>query len=175
MKKIYVAIATFVVLQGCGVDPVVQAEVNNLDARNRQIYAATPAADADYGTTPKDVSAQFKKYLEPLLKDPYSAQWSEATPPKKEYIFTETNSGYTFYPHITPEYGYSACITVNAKNSYGGYTGNKTYWAFFKNGIINKVAEAYPGEGKHISELDIIAGRGKNLSNQNPKPFIPCN
>lgn len=33
-------------------------------------------------------------------------------------------------------YGYSTCVFVNAKNSYGGYTGKQLYWAFIRNGQV---------------------------------------
>lgn len=177
MKKFCITTFTvFSLLQGCGtgVDPAIQSHVNNLDAKNREIYAATPTLDADYGIAPVDAETQIKEYLSLLLKDPYSAKWSKATTPKKEYIFKESNSGYTFYPNITPEYGYSSCIAVNAKNSYGAYGGQKMYWAFFKNGVITIVNEAYSGKAGLPSEAEIAANRGRNLSNPNPKPFNPC-
>ena len=34
------------------------------------------------------------------------------------------------------DYGYSVCSDVNARNSFGGYTGMKTRWFLIRNGTI---------------------------------------
>ncbi len=39
----------------------------------------------------------------------------------------------------SPVFGYSLC--VNAKNSYGGYTGNQLHWVFIKNNQVKRIQD----------------------------------
>jgi len=36
------------------------------------------------------------------------------------------------------QYGYATCYAINAKNSFGGYTGEKTHYILIKNDIVIK-------------------------------------
>lgn len=65
------------------------------------------------------------------LKDPESAR----------YTFQPTFKGYSQDGSLATNggrvlYGYVAPVLVNAKNSYGGYTGNHQYVFMFSNGVI---------------------------------------
>ena len=91
--------------------------------------SALPAVNADYGTYPEDYQSLIKKYFLKTLKDPESVRYSEFSIPRKEHAIKNAKE------HLAV-YGYSACVLVNAKNSYGGYTGNKQYWFLFRNGEI---------------------------------------
>ncbi|MDR5772865.1 MULTISPECIES: hypothetical protein [unclassified Caballeronia] len=38
-------------------------------------------------------------------------------------------------------YGYLVCTDINAKNSYGGYTGAKRRWFLIRNGAVVRYGE----------------------------------
>lgn len=66
-----------------------------------------------------------------ILKDPESAR----------YTFQPTFKGYSQDGSMSDSsggvrYGYVAPVLVNAKNSYGGYTGNQQYVFMFSGGIM---------------------------------------
>jgi len=69
-----------------------------------------------------------------VLKDPESARYRFGTP-KKAYV----NEGLAYGGGVA-WYGWLVDVAVNAKNSFGGYTGAKPYVALFKNGRVHKVA-----------------------------------
>jgi hypothetical protein len=84
----------------------------------------------DYGPRPPENHKEMEKeIILSYLKDPYSAQfssWAEAQP----NVMPETD----FSPN--PKLVWVTSVQVNAKNSYGGYTGDNT-WAFaWSNGKI---------------------------------------
>ncbi|HGM4966202.1 TPA: hypothetical protein ACKP0L_004543 [Pseudomonas putida] len=81
---------------------------------------------ADYGQYPNNYEQLVKQWTESSLKDPNSAIINKISKPRKEYIFQNR----------APVFGYSICALVNAKNSYGGYTGNQVYWIFINNGKV---------------------------------------
>lgn len=82
--------------------------------------------NADYGTYPGDHEKIVKDYLERLLKDPESARYRFIKGPIRAY------SSY-FGP---VQYGYGVCAEVNAKNSYGGYTGYKLHFFLMRYGTV---------------------------------------
>lgn len=82
-----------------------------------------------YGEKQKNYTTLIKKYFESTLKDPDSAKFYNFSKPKKEFIFNNKQ----------PMGGYSVCVEVNAKNSYGGYTGKQLHWLFFKDDQILRV------------------------------------
>lgn len=75
---------------------------------------------ADFGTLPAEqvYKAAIVDYFERTLKDPASAQfkWGE---PYKGYMGGKGLTGY--------HYGWVVPVEVNAKNSFGGYSGFKLY------------------------------------------------
>ena len=86
---------------------------------------------ANYGSLPSDYQQQIKDRISSVLKDPESARYA-FEPPFKGYSqdgsMSSTGGGVT--------YGYVAGVQVNAKNSYGGYTGNQLYVFIFSNGVM---------------------------------------
>ena len=93
------------------------------------IYKQTlPEKNAEYGLPPKNYEKTIKDYLAKSLKDPYSAHYSEFSTPRQEHVIYNKK----------PVYGYSVCVKVNAKNSYGAYIGNQVHWFFFKDGQITR-------------------------------------
>ena len=85
---------------------------------------------ANYGTYPDNYEALVKDYHGRKLKDPFSAQYQVLAPIE----------GYTRKAPIAGgepnSFGYMVLASVNAKNSYGGYTGWKPHWFFIMNGVV---------------------------------------
>lgn len=84
---------------------------------------------ADVGTQPNNYQALVESAVREKLKDPDSAKFSNFTNPRKEVMVENHNF----------IYGYSTCVLVNAKNSYGGYTGNQLYWVFIRNDKVLRI------------------------------------
>ena len=84
---------------------------------------------ADYGAYPSDYRAIVKRWYLQNLKDPASARFGRITRPLKEHAIRN---------QVRKEavYGYSVCARVNARNSFGGYTGFRTRWFLIRNGRI---------------------------------------
>lgn len=105
---------------------------------------------ADYGPIPsKSHQEQIRSTMETLLKDPESAKYRFSSP-KKDWI-----PRYHFDPVIKGQprlhgylFGWKIDFGINAKNSYGGYTGENPYMAFFENGELRGIFK--PGTHKDI-------------------------
>lgn len=95
-------------------------------------YAPKPeaAAVADYGTpmTASDMQSAADKYLTRVLKDPDSrrVEWGRSG---KVWVWAGLVGG-------GQKYGYGLEGLVNAKNSFGGYTGSKPYLFYFRDGNL---------------------------------------
>ena len=68
---------------------------------------------ADYGAFPTNYQEVIKKYVSTNLKDPESARYEFLTQPSRGYLLIHGR-----------KFGWTACVSVNAKNSYGGYSGS---------------------------------------------------
>jgi hypothetical protein len=113
LKKLL--IVTSVITAGCAAPPPAEEPPQAVDTKN-----------ANYGAYPTDYEALVKNWGSANLKDPDSARYSKISKPRKEYMFENKQ----------PFFGYSICAAINAKNSYGGYTGNQTYWFLIRDGKI---------------------------------------
>ena len=93
--------------------------------------ASTPAP-TDYGRVMNTEECRDLAiaYFNGSLKDPESATYRWA--PCKKTV----DIGPLFSPDIA---GYAIYMMVNAKNSYGGYTGEKGYNVVLKNGTVIRV------------------------------------
>lgn len=105
-------------LNGCALGPPTQEEL----------------ANADYGTpiTQERAERLAKDFLSRRLKDPYSAQYQWGTVSKGWIRNAPIHGGGLVF-------GYKLDVSVNAKNSYGGYVGFKPYIFIFHNGSIKTV------------------------------------
>ena len=81
---------------------------------------------ADYGPYPQDYEQIVKQHMQERLKDPDSAKYQFPGKPVAGY---EHIAGKT-------DFGWYLCPLVNAKNSYGAYTGYQQYYIMIKNGIV---------------------------------------
>lgn len=105
-----------------------------LDAQKEDAEFATAVKNinldtADTGKRPNNYQVLVENAIREILKDPESAKFSKFTNPRKEVMVENRNF----------VYGYSTCVFVNAKNSYGGYTGNQLYWAFIRNDKVLRI------------------------------------
>lgn len=101
-------------------------------------------ANADYGSAVSQDHAEtrIKQYFNGTLKDPSSAQY-QFSQVQKGYIIGSAAEGKPLFA------GYIISVNVNAKNSYGGYTGNQGYQFLFQNGALVKGLRLSPG-GVHM-------------------------
>lgn len=89
---------------------------------------------ANYGELPKNYKEQITNSLSSRLKDPYTAQFT-FLPPFKGYSQDgpwSPSGGKSYFGWVAP-------VLVNAKNSYGGYTGNQKYVFMFSGGVLYDV------------------------------------
>jgi hypothetical protein len=88
-------------------------------------------AAANYGTEIEQsgCEARVKTVMEMYLKDPASATYKFGVCQK---------AGWNSVPimGIPKQYGYELSAHINAKNSYGGYTGAKFYKFLIRDGVI---------------------------------------
>lgn len=90
----------------------------------------------DVGTLPDDYVEQIKNRGAASLKDPYSAVWQIGS--RSDAQIAQCAIG--IYGQFN---GWRVPVCVNAKNSYGGYTGNKCGFAWFANGRLQRGSD-YP-------------------------------
>ncbi len=89
-------------------------------------------ADIDYGTYPENYKEIISDYMQSKLKDPESARYHYFDGPEKNPITPEE-------PGNTGVFGYSMLVLINAKNSFGGYTGGQCYIVRMRNGVVHNV------------------------------------
>ena len=90
--------------------------------------SAEELANADYGSYPNDYKKIVKSYMQGILKDPGSAQYRLLKSPRQVWA--------SYFGPV--QYGYATCYAINAKNSFGGYTGEKTHYILIKNDVVIK-------------------------------------
>lgn len=79
---------------------------------------------ANYGKKPVNYENLVKEKMKDTLKDPDSAKYKFNREPSKMWIVNPYGDGHLF--------GWGTCGEINAKNSYGGYTGFQRYFYFFQ-------------------------------------------
>ena len=93
----------------------------------------------DFVKKPANYKSIIKSYLKQSLKDPDSAKvdWGQVSGPTPGYgnlyVTDECNVGWT------------VCVPINAKNSYGAYTGSAR-WSF----IIRDNMVIYSNDGREV-------------------------
>lgn len=78
-------------------------------------------------------------FSEPLSAWGGSVIYGRISKPRKEHAVTNQ-----FRREVV--HGYSVCASVNAKNSYGGYTGQKQRWFLIRKSQIIRTNETKFGE-----------------------------
>ncbi|GKM35179.1 hypothetical protein NUKP66_22650 [Klebsiella variicola] len=146
MKRILVASTMALALAGCAPhSPGIyqtsdyskkMEEAKRKDAEFAEKVRKIDLNTADVGAKPKNYKALVESAIRDSLKDPDSAKFYDFTQPRKEVMVENRNF----------VYGYSTCVYVNAKNSYGGYVGKQLYWAFIRDNQVlrfKNTADAY--------------------------------
>ena len=85
------------------------------------LVALFSAAAWEQVPIPADYDAKVKRYLESTLKDPFSVVLEQTKAPN--YVQGVIRRGLL---RKQPYQGWLACYRINAKNSYGAYTGFKS-------------------------------------------------
>ena len=110
-----------------------------------------PLTQADYGAEVRheDGVKIGEAFIKADLLDPYSAafEW-----PNSFVAFDEK------VPLFKRTTGYATCFTYNAKNSYGGYTGVRTYRIIIRDNKVIDYAQ--------VSELRFVPDICKELTNK---------
>ena len=123
-------IGSLCLLAACAVtQPSVQVSMKTVRSEN-------------YGSYPQNYQRQVRQYLKDSLLDPGSAKIRIGTPHK---VFQIYNPLANTYPPKTPKelktnQYYVVCAEVNAKNTFGGYTGWQTKIYRFVDGGIEDEA-----------------------------------
>ncbi len=126
--KIFIAATLALLLNGCAAP------------------SAEDLAKADYGSYPSNYEQIIKRHLDMVLKDPESAK------------VTFLKGPYTGWSGLGGrKFGYIVCADVNAKNSYGGYTGGKLSYFMIKN---DAVIQYMFSDGNPITQGMIETGCG---------------
>jgi hypothetical protein len=94
------------------------------------------------GPSPVDYRERVKEWLSQTLKDPASAQVKEIRAPRRAAHKVDRG----FLGHLWDDPAWWVCYEINAKNGFGGYTGNHLYMFAFRNGrLTNYVESPAPG------------------------------
>ncbi|ENO4093235.1 hypothetical protein ACONLG_003488 [Edwardsiella ictaluri] len=95
------------------------------------------ANSVNYGDKPINNEKTVIGMLKEKLKDPDSL---------KVISITNPHRGYSKYGFGSTEYGWYTSISYNAKNSYGGYVGEKTITFVYLNGVYKIATPLSNGE-----------------------------
>jgi hypothetical protein len=93
---------------------------------------AEASASGAFGAPPDKYEAAINEWLRLSLKDPDSVKSLKISPPMKGWSF---EAG-ALLVNERKDWGWVCFVEYNAKNSYGGYVGLKSYRYFFKDGAI---------------------------------------
>ena len=151
MKKILLTGTIGFLLTGCAPGYVASPEANDgynsklQEAKRKDAEFAEKVRNinletADVGSKPTGYKQAIEDAIKDELKDPDSAKFTGMTTPRKEVMVERKEF----------VYGYSACVYVNAKNSYGGYTGKELYWAFMRDNKVLRVTNTNSQYGSII-------------------------
>jgi hypothetical protein len=104
---------------------------------------AQELASIDYGSYPTDHKKSVERYLDSTLKDPDSKRIEWLRGPQTMWSKGGALAG------VGMSAGYAVCAYVNAKNSFGGYTGAKLSWFLIKN---DRVIQAFISTSRGSTE-----------------------
>lgn len=102
-----------------------------------------------YGAYPENYQGIVERYLDLVLKDPSSK--------KIQWLNAPRSITYSLKPFLSEAVtisGYGVCTFVNAKNSYGGYTGAQLVLFLIRDGSV--VRSSIPSTKDWIEERTAI-------------------
>jgi len=149
MRTLSVLFFVIFLLSGCALD----TETKSSDY---DYPSGAEIASADFGSYPSDYKNVIESYMAQQLKDPYSAQYDCLNQPIRAW------NGWRGV-----EFGYAVCVNINAKNSFGAYTGSSPYYFMINNEQIVKVIES---DGDPYMEPIVSEACQKILSPPQPNP-----
>lgn len=129
MKSLILAFSACILFSGC------VATMAEKPSQKEDKYAVFTAQKPDYGylpTFPEGLREMAKNHFQYRLKDPTSAI-IKVTEPEQCYMRAAPISG----GKIT-QYGWCTRILINAKNSFGAYTGFQIHRIFIKDGAMTE-------------------------------------
>jgi len=94
--------------------------------------------NADYGRYPLEYERIIETRMFEILKDPSSAQYKFLGTPERAWLGVGGR-----------QFGYAVCVYINAKNSFGGYTGPRLNYFMIRNGSIIR---HFGGEDNFLSQ-----------------------
>lgn len=106
-----IVLSCALLLSGCAATAITREEVQAMD----------------FGPYPDKYEEAVPALFSTMLKDPYSARYRYTKGPYKAYLREAPVAGGK--PVV---FGYIVEVWVNAKNSFGGYTGDKFYRVFLR-------------------------------------------
>lgn len=89
-------------------------------------------ATADFGPYPTEHENIIKNYAGRMLNDPYSAVYNFGTPRKGVAQDGIALGGKKHFGWIVP-------VTINAKNDFGAYTGERSHYFFIAEGQVGDI------------------------------------
>lgn len=117
MKKAIILFNCLILLNGCGII-----------YSYKEAQLVKNASYEDYGTPPPENYKELvADYIRAMLKDPESARFTAWEAPYRCSFEIDL---------ATPGLGYCNYVVVNAKNGFGGYTGDNMWNIRWRNGII---------------------------------------
>jgi hypothetical protein len=114
--------------------------------KEHKVAETVDTVNADYGPRPANHEEVIKNWANENLKDPESALYGKISKPRKEFLVRD----------LKPYFGWSVCADINAKNSFGGYTGSKTFWFFIRDERIQRSQSTEGSTGTMISSGHFI-------------------
>ena len=94
-------------------------------------YSNEELVSLDYGEYPTEYQSIVQGYFNKTLKDPMSAVIQYRAMPSKVWQNGSVIS--------TKNHGWGVCVSVNAKNSFGAYTGFRLYGFLIRDGRIVQI------------------------------------
>lgn len=138
-----VSIAT-ILLTGCATTP--QEDPVQKEAERAWLRSLQEAQDG-FGPHPDNYQEIIKEYMSKSLKDPDSARYSEFRSLANDLKIVDMKRRIAVL-------GYSTCVDINAKNSYGGYTGAKRHWFLIRDGqVVDNLSPETSGLNPSLSSI----------------------
>ena len=81
----------------------------------------------DYGEYPNDPDSEVRTYLQTRLRDPETARLRRFVDPVSIWVSP---------PFSSPVHGWGVCYRLNARNGFGGYTGESTHFFVLRDGQV---------------------------------------
>lgn len=147
MRVITLVLIATTLLAGCATTTPQEDPAQKL-AEQAWLRSLHEAPDG-FGPYPNNYQDIVKSYMSKRLKDPESARYSEFRAPAKDLKIVDIKNRVAIL-------GYSTCVDINSKNSYGGYTRAKRYWFLIRDGkIVNTLSPE--GAGLNASLANVMA------------------